>query len=78
MALLIFAWASTHEYFKEITDDDIRKRLLKEKTEDDENDMLPIGFIEDGLSQESFVENDKVWDVVPIDELIQLWNTVNY
>ena len=78
MALLIFAWASTHEYFKEITDDDIRKRLFKEKTEDDENDMLPIGFIEDGLSQESFVENDKVWDVVPIDELIQLWNNINY
>jgi len=78
MSILIFAWATTHEYFKEITDDDIRKRLFKEKTEDEENDMLPIGFIEDGSSEESFVEDDKVWAVVPIEELISLWNTVNY
>jgi hypothetical protein len=78
MALLIFAWASTHEYFKEITDDDIRKRLFKEKTEDDDMDILPIGFIEDGSSKESFVEDDKIWDVVPMEELLSLWDSIRY
>jgi hypothetical protein len=78
MALLIFAWASTHEYFKEITDDDIRKRLFKEKTEDDDMDILPIGFVEDGSSKESFVEDDKIWDVVPMEELLSLWDSIRY
>jgi hypothetical protein len=72
--LVLFAWASTNEYFKEITDDDIRKRLFQEKQENDENDMLPIGFLENGLQEETFIENDKVWQIVPNEELMALWN----
>lgn len=72
--LILFAWASTNEYFKEITDDDIRKRLFQEKQANEENDMLPIGFLEDGLQQETFVEDDKIWHVVSNEELAALWN----
>jgi hypothetical protein len=72
--LIIFAWASTNEYFKEITDDDIRKRLFQEKSENDENDILPIGFMQNGLIEEKFVEDDKLWEVVPLEEMISLWN----
>jgi hypothetical protein len=72
--LIIFAWASTNEYFKEITDDDIRKRLFQEKSENDENDILPIGFIQNGLIEEKFVEDDRLWEVVPLEEMISLWN----
>jgi intein/homing endonuclease len=72
--LILFAWASTNEYFKEITDDDIRKRLFQEKQANEENDMLPIGFLEDGLQQETFVEDDKIWSVVSNEELAALWN----
>ncbi len=72
--LILFAWASTNEYFKEITDDDIRKRLFQEKQADEENDMLPIGFLENGLQEETFVEQDKIWQVVSNEELAALWN----
>jgi hypothetical protein len=72
--LISFAWASTNEYFKEITDDDIRKRLFQEKSENEENDILPIGFIENGTDVETFVEEDKLWEVVSIDEMMSLWN----
>ena len=72
--LILFAWASTNEYFKEITDDDIRKRLFQEKQANEENDMLPIGFLENGLQEETFVEEDKLWHVVSNEELATLWN----
>jgi hypothetical protein len=72
--LILFAWASTNEYFKEITDDDIRKRLFQEKQANEENDMLPIGFLENGLQEETFVEQDTLWQVVSNEELAALWN----
>jgi hypothetical protein len=72
--LIIFAWASTNEYFKEITDDDIRKRLFAEKIENEENDILPIGFIQTGLEEDTFIQEDKVWEVVPLEEIMALWN----
>jgi hypothetical protein len=73
--LITFSWASTQGYFKEITDDDIRKRLFKENEESDEDDnILPIGFIENGTDVETFVGEDKLWEVVSIDEMMSLWN----
>jgi hypothetical protein len=72
--LVLFAWASTNEYFKEITDDDIRKRLFAEKIENEESDILPIGFIQTGLEEDTFVQEDKVWEVVPLEEIMALWN----
>lgn len=74
MCLVLFAWASTNEYFKEITDDDIRKRLFAEKIENEESDILPIGFLETGIEPQTFVQEDKVWEIVPIEEMMALWN----
>jgi hypothetical protein len=73
--LVTFSWASTQEYFREITDDDIRKRLFKENEEREEDDsILPIGFIETGIEPETFVEKDLLWNVVSPDELVSLWD----
>ncbi len=73
--LVTFAWASTQEYFRELTDDDIRKRLFKENEEREEDDsILPIGFIETGIEPETFVEKDLLWNVVSPDELVSLWD----
>jgi hypothetical protein len=73
--LVTFSWAATNEYFKEITDDDIRKRLFKENEEREEDDsILPIGFIETGIDPETFVEKDLLWNVVSPEELISLWD----
>ena len=48
----------TMDYFKELTDQDVRKRLYEEQKNQIEQDMSPFGFIDDGLSDDSFVDND--------------------
>ena len=49
MCLVIFAWLVAQEYFKEMTDNDIRKRIYEEQKNQIEQDMAPFGFIETGL-----------------------------
>jgi hypothetical protein len=49
MCLVLFAWLVAQEYFKEMTDNDIRKRLYEEQKNQIEQDMAPFGFINDGL-----------------------------
>jgi len=67
MCLVLFAWLVAQEYFKEMTDNDIRKRLYEEQRNQIEQDMAPFGFINDGLDNESFVDNDG-----------DLWHTDEY
>jgi hypothetical protein len=57
MCLVIFAWLIAQPYFKEMTDNDVRKKLYDEQKNQIEQDMAPFGFISDGLdSEESFVD----------------------
>ena len=59
MCLVIFAWLVQQEYFKEMTDQDVRKRLYEDQRDQIEQDMAPFGFISDGLDDgESFVDNN--------------------
>ena len=59
MCLVIYAWLVQCDYFKELTDQDVRKRLYEEQRDQIEQDMAPFGFISDGVSEESsFVDED--------------------
>jgi hypothetical protein len=58
MCLVIYAWLVAQDYFKELTDQDVRKRLYEEQKNQIEQDMSPFGFIADGLDESSFVDND--------------------
>ena len=58
MCLVIFSWLVAQEYFKEMTDNDIRKRIYEEQKNQIEQDMAPFGFIADGFDDESFVDKD--------------------
>tara|TARA_Y100000310_G_scaffold16740_1_gene16666 strand:+ start:1284 stop:2909 length:1626 start_codon:yes stop_codon:yes gene_type:complete len=49
MCLVFFAWLTNQQYFKELTDDDIRKRLYQSQERMIEEDMAPFGFIDDGI-----------------------------
>ncbi len=49
MCLVFFAWLTNQQYFKELTDDDIRKRLYQSQEKMIEEDMAPFGFIDDGI-----------------------------
>ena len=59
MCLVIFAWLIAQPYFKEMTDNDVRKRLYEEQKNQIEQDMAPFGFISDGLDGgESFIDEE--------------------
>jgi hypothetical protein len=59
MCLVIYAWLVAQDYFKELTDQDVRKRLYEEQKNQIEQDMSPFGFISDGLNEEkTFVDED--------------------
>jgi hypothetical protein len=58
MCLVIYAWLVCQDYFKELTDQDVRKRLYEEQRNQIEQDMAPFGFVSDGFDETSFVDNE--------------------
>ena len=54
--LFLFAWATDQQYFKELSDQDIRATMMKEQQDALEQDMAPFGFIVDGLEEENVGE----------------------
>ena len=64
----LFAWATDQTYFKELTDLDIRMRMIKENQEALEQDMAPFGFVVTGLEDENIGE--------VIDEYGTKWNPI--
>ena len=59
MCLVIFSWLVQQEYFKEMTDQDVRKRLYEDQRDQIEQDMAPFGFISDEFEDSgSFVDNN--------------------
>jgi hypothetical protein len=58
MCLVIYAWLVQQDYFKELTDQDVRKRLYEEQKNQIEQDMAPFGFLSDGLDDTSFVDSE--------------------
>jgi hypothetical protein len=60
MTLVLFGWLITQSYFKDLTNNDIRSNLAQETMKEVHDDLLPVGFIDDGGVTQS-MEN-------PIDE----------
>jgi hypothetical protein len=59
MCLVIFSWLVAQDYFKEMTDNDVRKRIYEEQKNQIEQDMAPFGFILNGVDDEAeFVDKD--------------------
>jgi len=58
MCLVIFSWLVAQDYFKEMTENDVRKRIYEEQRNQIEQDMAPFGFIETGFENNNFVDND--------------------
>ena len=77
MCLVIFAWLCVSDYFKEMTSDDVRKRIFEDQRESIEEDMAPFGFISDGLEEDTFVEKE-TGDVWKVDEYGQKGGGIDY
>jgi len=76
MCLVIYAWLVAQDYFKELTDQDVRKRLYEEQKNQIEQDMSPFGFLNDGIHDDdvSFVDsNGDRWHSDPYGEMSYMW-----
>jgi len=75
MCLVLFAWLVQQDYFKEMTDNDIRKRIYEEQKNQIEQDMAPFGFIETGLEDTQFVDKDgDVWHTDEYGDRSYMWD----
>ena len=64
MTLVIFSWLVQQQYFKDMTDLDIRKQMYKEQMETLEQDMLPFGIIDSGFEDTTFTDDSgQLWEV---------------
>jgi hypothetical protein len=76
MCLVIYSWLVVQDYFKELTNQDVRKKLYEEHEEQLEQDMAPFGFIVDGLNdQSSFVDSSgDRWHTDEYGDLSHMWD----
>ena len=63
MCLVLFAWLTRQEYFKNLTDLDIRKDIYEDEMKRIEEDILPFGFSTTVDDQEpsSFYDGEDYW-----------------
>jgi hypothetical protein len=61
MGLVIFAWLTAQSYFKEATNIDIRKVLLEENEMLGEEELIPVGIIDDGREEPVRDTNGDFW-----------------
>ena len=79
MCLVIFAWLVQQEYFKEMTDQDIRRRIYEEQKNAIEQDMAPFGFIDDGLEEDRVTdEQGNIWSIDMNEENQEKWKLDEY
>jgi len=76
MCMVLFAWLVMQEYFKEMTDQDVRRRIYDEQRNQIEQDMAPFGFIDDGMGDDTFVDADgNLWEYGDKQEEVSyMWN----
>ena len=63
MTLVMFSWASSQAYFKEIVNHDIRKQIQLEQMNQLDENMLPAPIIEDGLEHDFEMMGGDLWEV---------------
>jgi hypothetical protein len=75
MCLVIFSWLVAQDYFKEMTDQDIRKRIYEDQRNQIEQDMAPFGFVSDGLDtfDNEIDKNGDVWKVDEYGDKSYMW-----
>ena len=75
MCLVIFSWMAVQDYFKEMTDNDIRQRIYEDQKNQIEQDMAPFGFITTGLEgDEGFASDGVVWYGDSQEDVSYMWD----
>jgi hypothetical protein len=78
ITLVIFAWLCTNQYFKDLQDQDLRKKLFEEKMANEEDDMLPFGFVDLQIEGDASQDSEgNLWMAAnperEVEHLAQLW-----
>jgi hypothetical protein len=61
MTLVLFGWLTTNQYFRELTDVNVRERIYKQQMAQIEDELTPFGFVDDGFEETTFVSGNVVW-----------------
>jgi hypothetical protein len=61
MTLVMFAWMTTQQYFKEIVNHDLRKQMQLEMMNQKDEELPSFGIFDDGMSDNYQVEGGDVW-----------------
>jgi hypothetical protein len=61
MCLVLFSWLTTNPYFREFTDVNLREAIYQKKIQQIEEEMLPLGFVDDGQQEEMILESGDIW-----------------
>ena len=79
MCLVIYAWLVAQDYFKELTDQDVRKRLYEDQKNQIEQDMAPFGFMLDGLEDDFIIDDDgQRWTKTDRDDIESTYGDMSY
>ena len=60
MSLVLFAWMTRQDYFKSLTNSDVRTQIYENQIREIEDDLLPFGFVVDE-SEEGEWDGDDRW-----------------
>ena len=52
MCVVLFAWATSQNFFKEVTNTDFRKKLMEDREKMIDDDLMPFGILDDGTNEE--------------------------
>jgi len=58
--LVLFGWLTTQSYFKDYTNSDVRQRIYEEQIRKIEEQVLPFGFLNDGMDADD--DNSIIFD----------------
>jgi hypothetical protein len=61
MTLVMFAWMTTQQYFKEIVNHDLRKQMQLEMLNQSDEEIPTFGLYDDGKQKNYIVEDGDVW-----------------
>jgi hypothetical protein len=56
MGLVLFAWMTDQQYFRELTDINTLMKLRDKTEEELENDLVPFGFMDDGQPDDEILD----------------------
>lgn len=76
MTLVTFAWLTTQKYFKDIVSHDLRKQLQLSEFSQVDEEILPVGELNDGMDAPFVVEDGDVWVTGPGDIYSNYFNDI--